>query len=146
MSTTASDRMSVAEMFAECVRLRDLCGKKAYVSLSASADDYRVSKFTVSVYEFGICEKPHEFFRGDDFAGPLAEAEAWINNRATVRATETLRKMALAIIEITDEHGSCSRRLLGIKGFSEADIDAVSGAACTRASEMAGNAPFSVAS
>jgi len=52
--------------------------------------------------------------------------------------------MALAIIDLTDQHGRCDRAMLTRREFSGAEVDDLKDAACQRASEMSANSPFSV--
>ncbi len=59
---------------------------------------------------------------------------------------ETAPRLTLAIIDLTDQNGRCDRAMLARREFSGAEIDALQDAACVRAGELAGNAPFSVES
>ena len=78
------------------------------------------------------------------FAEMVIEARALIRAWRVTRRNDMIRRLALAIIEITDEHTRCTAALLRAKGFSDPDITEFQGAACQRASEMCANAPFSV--
>jgi len=71
-------------------------------------------------------------------------ARQWIATHATVHRDNRIRAMALAIIDLTDQFGRCDRAMLTRREFSGAEIDALKDAACVRAGELAGNAPFSV--
>lgn len=82
--------------------------------------------------------------KGETFAEMIASAEQAIRNWQVTRYNDVIRKLALAIIELTDEHTLCTETLLRGKGFSAADIVEYSERACARASEMAGAAPFRV--
>ena len=81
---------------------------------------------------------------GDTFAEMFDKAEQAIANYAPAQRNATIRKMALAIIELIDEHTECTRTMLRSQGFIQSDIDAYSAGACARAGEMCGNTPFSV--
>ena len=145
MEAMTDDRMSVAELYARCKKLRDACGAAAFVDISVVCSKDRPNPVSVAVYEDGICGhiKGRHFF-AKDFTAAFAAAEAHVAGRALIRPAELIRKMALAIIEITDEHTKCTEALLRAKGFSAADIASTKDAACVRASEMCANAPFVV--
>lgn len=74
----------------------------------------------------------------------FAAARAWIATHATVHRDNRIRAMALAIIDLTDQHGRCDRAMLARREFSGAEVDDLKDAACQRASEMSANAPFAV--
>lgn len=78
------------------------------------------------------------------FAEMLTEAREMIRAWHATRRNDMVRRLALAIIETTDEHTRCTTTLLRAKGFTQPEIEEFRDAACARASEMAGNAPFSV--
>lgn len=81
---------------------------------------------------------------GATWSEMVANCEAAIATSRTAHVNATIRKMALAIIELTDEHGKCTNRLLRNRQFTDADIAEFGDAACQRAAEMAGNSPFSI--
>lgn len=54
------------------------------------------------------------------------------------------RKMALAIIELTDAEGAVTDRALRLAGFTQTQIDAHHETAAALANEMAGKGPFTV--
>ena len=55
------------------------------------------------------------------------------------------KKMALRIIEITDDQGECTDSALrGIWDFTDADVQEFGPGACAKADEMAGRGPFSI--
>lgn len=84
------------------------------------------------------------YAKGETFAEMISDAERIIANWRITRKEGAIRRMALAIIELTDEHAECTRALLRNKGFTDSDMDAYTDAACARASEMCANAPFTV--
>lgn len=133
--------MTAAAITAECGRLAATICPKAEVSIVIG----RRNEGGIGIYEDGICGKaqPH-FIHKPTFAEMFTAAEEWIIGRAAIRQNDIVRKMAIAIIEITDEHSTCTRRLLGLR-FSNGEIAAYGDAALARASEMAGNAPFVIA-
>lgn len=60
-------------------------------------------------------------------------------------AANLIREMALAIIDITADHGECSDAALRAK-FDAADVMRFGERACEQATEMASNGPFSIVS
>jgi hypothetical protein len=84
------------------------------------------------------------YIEGATFAELTANAEQAIHNWKATRHNDVIRKMALAVISITDEHTECTATRLKAAGFSESDITTYHEKACARASEMAGAAPFKV--
>lgn len=81
---------------------------------------------------------------GQSWDDVFADARKWVSGRAAVARNTTIRRMALAIIETTDEHGKCTVPLLSAKGFDAEEIREFHATACERAGEMAQGAPFSV--
>ena len=81
---------------------------------------------------------------GGTFAEMIDKAEAAIRAYVPAQKNAMIRRMALAIIDLTDEHAECTRTMLRSRGFIQGDIDAYSAGACARAGEMCGNTPFSV--
>lgn len=80
----------------------------------------------------------------ETFEGAFDLGEQAIRNWKVTRHDSVIRKMALTIIEITDDHTHCTETLLRGKGFSQADVAEYSEKACARAGEMCAGAPFSV--
>lgn len=74
----------------------------------------------------------------------ITEARMWASTHTAVHRDNRIRAMALAIIDLTDQHGRCDRAMLTRREFSGAEVDDLRDAACQRASEMSANAPFSV--
>jgi len=100
---------------------------------------------TVTVCPFGIVGQGGATLHGKGNtlreAFDAAEAE-WAARRSTYVAA-TIKKMALAIIEITQDIGECSTAALRAT-FSPDEIEAHSADALNLANEMAGNGPFSI--
>jgi hypothetical protein len=88
----------------------------------------------------------YEHFSAPTFGAVLDAAEKFAANFAPLRKEKAVRKLALDIIDLTDQHGSCTVAMLRGRQHSQVDIDAYKDAACVRAGELAGNAPFAVVS
>ena len=88
-----------------------------------------------------------EFSFNDDFASfeeGLDAAEQAFAVHIEKHDEAARRKMALAIIELTDAEGSVTDRALRLAGFSQAQIDLHAETAAALANEMAGKGPFTV--
>lgn len=142
MSTTLTQPdLTPAELQAELQRLVKLMPGRypsacAYVGISAPHVEVVAD----------ICDRDSAKARGEGatWREMVANCEAAISTSRVACVNATIRKMALAIIELTDEHGKCTNRLLRNRQFTDADIAEFGDAACQRAAEMAGNAPFSI--
>lgn len=99
---------------------------------------------SITIYPSGIGGTDYHFIRATTFADALAQARTWATTHGAVLRNTLIRRMALAVIEITDEHGHCTEGLLRAKTFTATQIADTHVAACQRASEMAGNAPYRV--
>lgn len=85
-----------------------------------------------------------ETITGETWPEVITKAREWIANHGVVHRDNRIRAMALAIIDLTDQHGRCDRAMLTRREFSGAEVDDLKDAACQRASEMSANSPFSV--
>lgn len=92
-------------------------------------------------YGFGKTERT---INGASWPEAMDAARQWIANYKITSRDTTIRKMTLAIIELTDEHGKCTSAMLTRREFSADQIEAFHELACQRAGEMCGNAPFRV--
>lgn len=135
-----TEAMTARDIGQHALVLREMLGGKAEVF--ASAD---LSGAALQVYPDGLLNsRTGNFIREATWPEAFAAARAWIATHATVHRDNRIRAMALAIIDLTDQHGSCTRAMLTRREFSGAEVDDLKGAACQRASEMSANAPFSV--
>lgn len=99
-----------------------------------------------SAYLLGLTRSSEGTIR-TSHKSPWAEASAellqiWEAQRANHRSVK-LRKMALDIIQITADQGSCTDRALRMN-FDQSEIDSLGKDAAALATEMAANGPFSI--
>jgi hypothetical protein len=135
--------MSPADMHAACAALREMIGPPAQVYADVSAGPHADGHATVAVYPDGICHgTTAKRFRGMDWGALFEQARQWAVSYCVIAHDRALRRMALAIIDLTDQHGSCTADALRRAGH--AVTPEMVEAACQRASEMSGNAPFRV--
>lgn len=153
MGESIEDRIAALPPLAEAMSARDLSRHKAALLASLGLRGDVIFSITdegtrVSLYPGGIGSQNYEQRAGHLKAATWPEAitaaRAWIANHATVHRDSRIRAMALAIIDLTDQHGRCDRAMLRRREFSDAEIETLRDAACQRAGELAGNAPFSV--
>lgn len=138
MTTIERDLTTARGLYTEQKRLGDLAGRHVSIGVcSIGAEVYIQSGKTTGTPDY-------KFFRAETFEEAITEAETHIAALRVLHQNTVTRRMALAIIEITDEHTRCTEALLRGKGFIQADIDTYRDAACERASEMCANTPFSV--
>lgn len=143
--TEARDRMAELPPLAEAMSARDLDAHVRAVRRGFDGGaDVLIRPGCLSVYPGSISKSDGQFFRGETWPEMFEPAYAWIANHATVHRDARIRAMALAIIDLTDQHGRCDRAMLTRREFSAAEVDALKDEACKRAGELAGNAPFSV--
>jgi hypothetical protein len=140
----------VQAVHACCVALRDAIHPEAIVSAAIGVGSFRGEdvKVTVTVYPRGYTRsygtRDAQF---DVTAATWAEvfmlaAKHWEDNCAAF-GKDIVRRMALAIIRLTHETGSC--QLSGLRAeFTSEDIELYGQAAVTLADEMADGAPFAI--
>lgn len=131
------------ELFQRARRVAVPLGSKGEIYISLGTTKYDNGSADVAVYPNGMTAGGSKRFSASTFVEALDQAEAWIAAKAIVLREKTIRTMALAIIELTDEHWSCKRQDL-VRKFSEGEVGEFADAACQRATEMAGNAPYQV--
>lgn len=121
-------------------------GPKAHVSADVTASRHGWSEaVTVAAYPDDIgASSTAKHFNADTFEAALAAAEAWAATYAPIRREAAIRKLALDLIDLTDQHGNCTVAMLRGRGHGQDDIDTYRDAACARAGEMSGNAPFAI--
>lgn len=120
-------------------------GPKAYISLDIKCGSSYPEPISGWLYPDGITGNGISIRVGAyDYAEALRKLEAaWVEKRA-LRDKGTVRKMALAIIEISTDQGECSDAALRGAGFSQREIDAMGALACAEATRLAAGGPFSI--
>jgi hypothetical protein len=142
VSPEIAEAMTVAQLEAACQDIKSMIGPKADVYIGVS--DHSIGRGHVSVHPDGICGKGEKYFHASTWTEAFTAARAWASTHKPVRRNNIIRKMALAIISITDEFGECAEARLRAADFSREDITEFHEAACARAGEMAMGSPFSV--
>ena len=135
-----SDAMTAADLAAHRDDLRCRLGERAHVSV---APDGWSGAARVSLYEDGMCRDGHTIC-APTWPDAIERARAWIATRGVVRRDALIRRMALAIIDISDRDGLCCERALVRAGFSAVEVAQHGADACARADEMCGGKPFAI--
>lgn len=134
--------MTPREIQAELETIRRDVGPNAYISLSITTHDE--GPVYIGLYPYGMVKnEAYLHVRGVFFADTLnAMRDKWAEYK--VRFAETVtRKMALAIIRITDEFGECTDAALR-EEFDAGKVAAYSEDACKLADTMAAKGPFTI--
>jgi len=148
--TKAADSMTAQDLMTFQIALRKRLGDDAHVGFGLwergkwNQQDPR-NVVSVGLYPDGIGGTEgatHIYVQ--TWPEAIAAADQWITNYKTTHRNDIVRRMALAIIELTDEHTRCDDAMLRRKKFSAGEIAEFHLAACARAGEMCGNAPFRV--
>lgn len=121
-------------------------GANAEVSVGLHINSYSIDKtiLAASFWPEGLTGNGlHLSVKADTYRELLEAAEAEWTECSDLHASNTIRKMALAIIEITADLGECTDAALRAK-FDGADVTRYGDRACEAATEMASNGPFSI--
>ena len=143
MSENTEDRpFTVARMQKRLDELRTCLGAQHDVTFMVQANRWvKPGWCCLMVTQASMAAK---VFNASSFDGALSDAYEWAHTHVALLRNTITRRMALAIIESTDEHGKCTETHLLGRLFSADDIATYRDAACARASEMVGNTPFEV--
>lgn len=138
--------MSAADVASAIKCIAAIFGPKAYVSCGVSVSPYGAeAQASISVYPEGLGNsRDGERFRADTWHEALEAARTWALSQGTVQREAAIRRMALLIVDLTDQHGECTEVMLVRKEFSRDQVRELHGVACERAGEMCQGAPFSV--
>lgn len=138
-----AEAMTARDLAAHKAALLASLGGRSDVMLAVDGNGVRAALYPGGVGSPGYDQQAGRF-NGDTWPEAITAARAWIATHATVHRDNRIRAMALAIIDLTDQHGRCDRAMLTRREFSGAEVDDLRDAACQRAGELAGNAPFRV--
>jgi hypothetical protein len=137
--------MTAAEIRQNCQDIAALLGgNRADAKLLINSADAVETNFVTVMCRHDSSTSLYHFVHGSTYSETFSKARAWAERDRTGYRDTLVRRMAVAVIDITAEHGHCVPALLRMKGFTDADIAALHEEACARASEIAGKAPFSV--
>ena len=138
-----SDAMTAADLRA-CERvIAALIGGGAETHISVSCGQHGPAYATVQPHPW-----PNETGRWSGFFPTWPEAIraacAYAATHAPVQRNANIRRMALAVISLTDERGTCTEAALIRQGFTAGQVADLHEAACERAGLMCHGVPFVV--
>lgn len=138
--------MTPVEIKAALAAIAAEAGPKAWIDTCINPERNDARLVSASMYPAGIVERHVVIGYGADFAEAIADLqEKWAEHRTKADGA-LVRKMALAIIEVTGDHGECSDAALRGAGFYQSQIDRIGSLACAEATRLAAGGPFSIVS
>lgn len=142
--TEVKPDFSLDEIHTELKRIQALIGTSAYVGVDVNVGSYDSSKTSACCYPKGVGRSDSFRTEGSTFREVLEKLEArWVEQQETYES-ETTRRMALAVIDITNRLGECSDAALRGDGFDHTEVKRFGPTACTLATEMAAGGPFEI--
>jgi hypothetical protein len=102
------------------------------------------NKVFLMVYPDGIGVGETKFFDAPTVAEAFANAHIWAASHNQQRLDTLVRRLAMAIIDLTDATGEATAEMLAERDFRPGEIAEFHEFASARASSMAGNRPFAV--
>lgn len=126
--------------------LRKTIGPKADISVFLGSDTYGKDKNALCsrIYPKGVGSGSICQAHADDFQELYDNTvQAWADHSSEFRR-RLIRSMALEIISITAEQGSCSDAALRADKFSAEDVRKYGAEACAEANDIAGRGPFEI--
>lgn len=119
-------------------------GPAAWADLSVSTEHPDESAVRGVLYPQGIAAGHCIHGRGPSFAEALDDLRSnWAQARS-LADKNCIRRMALAIIEITGDQGECADAALRGAGFDQQQIDRLGALACAEATRLAAGGPFRI--
>jgi hypothetical protein len=135
--------MTPTEINDELKAIKNEAGIRAWVDVAINPD--RGEKFvSATLYPFGVGrDEGYVNVTDTTFEGAIRLLkETWASRREQHRA-EAIKRMALAIIRHTADHGECTDAALRNE-FEPNVVEEYAEAAVAKANEMAANGPFKV--
>lgn len=139
-----NDNPTAAELFLEERRLSLLApivSVRGFVQFHIGATIGRAAQVTAYVSSSYLI---HERFSAPTWREAIALAEVGIAAYFAKHDATLIRRMSVAIIEITYDCNECSRTALVARGFTGAEIDRAADDACWLAGDMSSRGPFVV--
>lgn len=140
---TDTQTETISELSEALRAFREEMGSKAHVSISLSAGEYASLRVLCIAYPKGVVQDEQLAAQGDTWMAAIEAARAEWEKRSEARAENTTKALALAIIRLTAEHGSCTDAALRPE-FDMNDIARFGEAAVSMANDMSRLAPFAI--
>jgi len=126
--------------------LADDAGPQAWIDCDINPSRGAKGFVGACLYPNGITGRGDHCVRvfADTFLEAVEKLERAWEARKSLADKHTIRKMALAVIEISTDQGECSDAALRGAGFSHHQVAAMGEAACAEATRLAAGGPFSI--
>ena len=134
--------MTPIELRSECLKLASEVGPTARVQVGVGAKNDEGAVYLI-LYARNGGEYSFLIY-GNDWQALFAEARTKWTVMADEHRVRTVRKLALEIIKITAERGTCSDAALRDAEFTSAEIECYGADACADADAIAANGPFKI--
>ena len=146
MTKTVAPEMTIAEFREQIAAFEKSVGPWAqvYVTLCSNKDPYG-KVWGGSLYVNGVVKGQAFLVHADSLSDLYRMICAEWDKQASNHRTVKIRKMALSIIAVTADTGSCSDAALRAHGdFTQSEIDQYGADACAQANDIAGRGPFEI--
>jgi hypothetical protein len=128
--------MTVAEVLGEITRLKAAIGQAAEIYMSVG-HRYDGNSVAITVWPNGMGSGAQPVHcNGKDWLDAFAHAHTWLETNGQELRESTIRRLALAIIDLTDRNGTATYKALIQCGFSREEIAEFHQTACDRAAKM----------
>lgn len=132
------------EIRAKLQELKKILPRGAYVGASIYETNAPDKCAHVCAYPNGISASLSIVGEAATWEEAFNELHAKIIEQAAQRRAERIRKLALAIIDLTDSHNEATDSSLRQCGFSDTELKDLGSEACALADQMAGRGPFAI--
>ena len=137
-----SDAMTAADIYAWERAIEAEIGPLAHVNISISS--HASKAVWASIYASGPNNSDHWGEFHTTWPEAIRAAHALALTIGPVQRNATIRRMAVAVISFTDEHGTCTEAALIRRGFTASQVANLHEAACERAEVMCRDGRFVV--
>jgi hypothetical protein len=133
-----------AEAVLAAKSLRDEVGPNAEVYIELCTTRWAPSEsLRGAIYPNGVGKSDAVRAYANTYAAVISALKAEWAKHADTASAKTIRDMALKIISITADEGTCSELSL-CRAFSAGEVKTYGDRACEEATRIAGNGPFSI--
>lgn len=140
----ADAAMTVSELMTEIHRLTAAIGPAAVVTVTVTRR-YALNNALITIFPGGFdVSVKCQHFDGPTFPAVFARAHEWAETYTRERSDSLVRRMAMAIIDLTDAFGEATDEALAERDFGNHEVAEFHEHACERAASMAGNRRFAV--
>ena len=145
--SSVSDALTAAEIYEACKQIAASLGPKADVEavVSAWAIVPKCTGASVGLHPNGLGQHGGTRIYGDTWQAALAGAREWVAAYVPTRNDALIRRIAVAIIDLSEPGQALTVSALRLRGFTAEEITEHAEAACALATAKCNGALFSVA-